>query len=60
MVTTVLSCRIPASIKRTLGSLSKATKRSNTFLVTEALSEYIDRKAWHLRAIDDALEEAKT
>jgi RHH-type transcriptional regulator, rel operon repressor / antitoxin RelB len=59
MPTTVLSCRIPTMIKKTIGSLAKETKRSHSFLVAEALSEYIDRKAWHLRSINEALEESK-
>jgi len=42
----------------TLASLAKATGRSKSFLVIDALRDYLVREAWQIAEIQRAVEEA--
>lgn len=54
----VISLRIPDKIKDRLDRLAGSTKRSRSFLASEALNEYLERHEWQIAAINDAVKEA--
>ena len=45
MTKTMISARIPEKLGQELEALAEATRRSKAFLVTEALEDYVGRKA---------------
>jgi predicted transcriptional regulator len=57
-MSSVLSVRVPDSLKAELEMLSAATRRSKAFLAQEALGDYVRRNAWRAKALQDALTEA--
>ena len=58
MPSSVLSVRVPDDLSEQLDTLSRATKRSRSWLATEALGEYVRRNAWKARELSDALAQA--
>lgn len=50
-----VSFRIKKQIKNDLAILSESTGRSQTFLVEEALQEYIDLNMWQINAIKEGI-----
>lgn len=58
MSKTMISARIPEKLGEELEALAATTRRSKAYLVTEALEDYIDRKARLYREIDEAVKEA--
>jgi RHH-type rel operon transcriptional repressor/antitoxin RelB len=58
MTKTMISARIPEQLGNDLEALAAATRRSKAFLVTEALEDYVKRRAWLAKRIDDAVREA--
>jgi RHH-type transcriptional regulator, rel operon repressor / antitoxin RelB len=54
-----VSFRIKQQIKNNLEVLSKSTGRSQTFLVEEALQQYIDLNTWQINAIKEGIEAAE-
>ncbi len=54
----VISLRIPDTVKDRLDRLADSTKRSRSFLASEALNEYLERHEWQIATIDDAVKEA--
>ena len=55
---TMISAQIPEKLGSEIEALAKSTKRSKAFLITEALEDYVHRKAWLVQQIDDAVREA--
>jgi RHH-type transcriptional regulator, rel operon repressor / antitoxin RelB len=55
---TMISARVPERLSNELDQLATATNRSKAFLVTEALEQYVERNAWHVAQIDEAVKEA--
>lgn len=55
-----VSFRLPAGTKQRIELLAKATKRSKTFVIEEALATYLDLNEWQIRGILEGLEEVKT
>ena len=53
-----VSFRIKRKIKNDLSSLAESTGRSQTFLVEEALEQYIDLNSWQINAIKEGIEDA--
>ncbi len=53
----VISLRIPDTVKDRLDRLAGSTKRSRSFLASEALNEYLERHEWQIATIDDAVKE---
>jgi predicted transcriptional regulator len=53
-----VSFRIKKKLKEELAMLSESTGRSQTFLVEEALQEYIDLNIWQIEAIKEGLKAA--
>lgn len=58
MPKTMISARIPERLGDELEALAQTTRRSKAYLVTEALEDYVKRKAWLVREIDKAVKEA--
>lgn len=56
--TTLLSARIPATMKTTLDDLAKTTGRNRTTLVQEALQRFIETERWQIADIEQAVREA--
>ena len=59
METVPVSGRIDKSISEKLSLLSKATARSRSFLIGEAIKAYVDEQTWQIEAIKEGLEQAK-
>ncbi|OGI03015.1 MAG: hypothetical protein A2Y25_03730 [Candidatus Melainabacteria bacterium GWF2_37_15] len=53
-----VSFRLHKQIKNDLAQLSEATGRSQTFLIEEALQEYIDLNMWQINAIKEGIKSA--
>lgn len=58
MATAVLALRVPEEIKTKLDRLAQATHRSRSYLAEEAIARYIDREAWQVGEIEQAVQEA--
>lgn len=58
MTKTMISARIPEKLGNEIEALAEASRRSKAFLITEALEDYVRRKAWQVKQIDDAVREA--
>jgi predicted transcriptional regulator len=56
--TETFTLRIPKPLKDGLERLSEATDRSQTYLFTEALQEYLDAQQWQVQAIRAAVKKA--
>ncbi|MFI8222840.1 CopG family ribbon-helix-helix protein [Pseudomonas sp. NPDC085632] len=54
----LMSLRIPDEIAETLANLAKATGRTKSYLVVDALRVYLAREAWQVEEIQKALKEA--
>lgn len=53
-----LSLRVPQNVLEQLGLLAEATGRSRNFLAVQAMQDFIDREAWQVAEIKQALIEA--
>lgn len=53
-----LSFRVPQNVVEQLGQLAEATGRSRNFLAVQAMQDFIDREAWQIAEIKQALIEA--
>jgi len=53
-----VSFRLKKQIKNDLDVLSEATGKSQTFIVEEALQEYIDLNMRHINAINKGIQQA--
>ncbi len=54
----ILSLRVDSSVVKELDQLSAATGRSKSYLVKEALKEYLSHEAWQVSEIRESLSEA--
>jgi RHH-type transcriptional regulator, rel operon repressor / antitoxin RelB len=54
-----VSFRLKKQIKNDLATLSETTGRSQTFLVEEALQDYIDLNMWQINAIKEGIKSAE-
>ncbi len=52
------SVRLPDDLRREVDDFAKATKRSRSFVVKEAVAAYMEEQKAYLAAIDEALAEA--
>jgi RHH-type rel operon transcriptional repressor/antitoxin RelB len=59
MSTSTISARIDNNTASKLDKLSKATKRSRSFLASEAINKYVEEQSWQIDAIHEGLKEAK-
>jgi RHH-type rel operon transcriptional repressor/antitoxin RelB len=54
-----VTARIPDKTASMLDELAAATKRSKSFLVAEALQNYLEAHAWQVARTQDSLEQAE-
>lgn len=55
--TTVVMARIDAALKAKLEALSRATKRSKSYLAAEAIAAYVELNEWHIAEIKAGIAE---
>jgi RHH-type rel operon transcriptional repressor/antitoxin RelB len=55
-----MNLRIEPGMKTRLEKLAKATNRSKSFIVENALETYLDVNEWQIQGIIDALQEAES
>jgi len=58
METVSVSGRIDKSISEKLNLLAKATARSRSFLISEAIKAYVNEQAWQIEAIKEGIKQA--
>ena len=54
----MMSVRLPDELTSQLDTLAAATGRTKSFLAGEAIRDYIDREAWQIAEIEQAIREA--
>jgi predicted transcriptional regulator len=54
-----LSLRVPQNIVDQLGLLAEATGKSRNFVAVQAMQDFIEREAWQVREIQEAIKEAE-
>lgn len=54
-----VSSRVEKSISEKLDLLSKATARSRSFLIGEAIKAYVEDQVWQIEAIEEGLKQAE-
>lgn len=52
--------RDPLEIKQRIEALAEATGRSKNYLLTEAVTRYVDHEAWQVARIEEGLRSADT
>jgi len=58
MKSATVSAKIEPSVAEKLDLLAKATARSRSFLVAEAIETYVKDQAWQIQAIQEGIKEA--
>jgi predicted transcriptional regulator len=58
MKSATVSAKLEPSIAEKLDLLAKATARSRSFLVAEAIETYVKDQAWQIKAIQEGIEAA--
>ena len=56
--TNTVTVRLDSALKTKLEALSKSTQRSKSWLAAEAIAAYVDREAWQIQQIEEAIEQA--
>jgi RHH-type transcriptional regulator, rel operon repressor / antitoxin RelB len=56
--TTTITVRLSNELKSKLERLAASTRRSKSYLVAEAIAEYVDLNAWQVEEIAKAVEKA--
>ncbi len=59
MASLTVSTRIESKILKKLEKLSKATKRSKSYLAAEAIEKYVQEESWQIDAINEGIKEAE-
>ncbi|MFN2996076.1 CopG family ribbon-helix-helix protein [Serratia plymuthica] len=54
----VMSVRLPEDLSEQLEALAKATGRTKSFLAGQAIRDFINREAWQIAEIQQAIAEA--
>ena len=60
MKSNVITVRLTPEINNRLEDLARNTKRSKSYLATEAIVNYIDLNAWQIAEIKRGLEEVRS
>ncbi len=55
--TTIVTARIDAALKAKLEALSRATKRSKSYLAAEAIAAYVELNEWQISEIETGIAE---
>ena len=58
MDTATLTLRVPVEVRNQLDKLAEATHRTKSYLVGEAIRQYLDLEAWQVGEIQQAIKEA--
>lgn len=58
MKSATVSAKLEPSVAEKLDLLAKATARSRSFLVAEAIETYVKDQAWQIQAIQEGVREA--
>lgn len=58
MKTATVSAKIDPKVAKKLQRLVKATARSRSYLVAEAIEAYVEEQAWQIGAIREGIKEA--
>ncbi|MGD8649203.1 MAG: CopG family ribbon-helix-helix protein [Desulfobacterales bacterium] len=53
-----VSSRVDKAVSEKLDMLSKATSRSRSFLISEAIRAYVEEQAWQIEAIKEGVKQA--
>lgn len=57
-MTTTLSLRVPQNVLDQLALLADATGKSRNFIAVRAMRDFIEREAWQVAEIQQAIQEA--
>ena len=57
-MSTSMSMRLPAPLSEKLSQLADATGRTKSYLAVQAIQDFVDREAWQIAEIEQALREA--
>ena len=57
---TTMTVRITPEVSEKLDVLARDMKRSKSYLASEAIAAYVERNAWQVARIKEALEEARS
>jgi predicted transcriptional regulator len=55
-----MTVRLPPEVSEKLEALARDTKRSKSYLASEAIASYVERNAWQIEEISRGLEEARS
>lgn len=55
-----LTVRVKPSTRARIDALAQATRRSKSYVIEEALEQYLDVNEWQIKGIEEALAEADT
>jgi predicted transcriptional regulator len=58
MKSATVSAKLEPSVAKKLDLLAKATARSRSFLVAEAIETYVKDQVWQIQAIQEGIKEA--
>ena len=53
-----VSSRVEKEVSEKLDMLAKATSRSRSFLISEAITAYVEEQAWQIEAIKEGVKQA--
>ena len=56
--TVIFTLRLPKPLKDGLVRLARATDRTQAYLCTQAIEEYLEAQAWQVQAIEEAVRKA--
>jgi RHH-type transcriptional regulator, rel operon repressor / antitoxin RelB len=59
MSNAMFTVRLPDDLKAELELLAKATNRSKSYLATKAIADYVERNAWQVKELQQAIAEAE-
>lgn len=58
-MSTPMSMRLPASLSEQLSQLAESTGRTKSYLAIQAIQDFVDREAWQISEIKNAMAEAE-
>lgn len=56
----MMTVRLTPELSDRLEALARDTKRSKSYLASEAIASYVDRNAWQIEEVKKGLEEARS
>jgi len=58
MTAKTINVRLPEALYNQIEALAKATARTKSFLVIDALTSYVERESWQIQDIHEGIQEA--